>query len=269
MVKFTSKQVRRVHPDNEFRKVISPEGEYVCDVNDACICDINGQQIATFSHNEEIFENDEKLVISTYESRYGIFTVKGNYLYLNDKFLGHMRDKKRRLPFIILGILGVLLTVAIILIALIDLPYDEVPVIDVKDKNGAWKAQGTVAVLDEIIYPDSKGEYEFIIRNPNDVQLLYEFSIAEYYNGEAAESFPLEYRVRVNNYLIGSEEWLPASELHFENLRFVEDSSHVVTLEWRWRFESGNDELDTCFGKDGGRYTLELSLTAESISEIS
>ncbi len=267
--RFTAKKVIRTdEPNKKFRQVTTPEGKTLCEVSDACICDLNGQEIAAFSHTEKVVENGEKITARIYTSSYGEFIVKGNYLYLGKEFLGTMPPKKRRAALIFLTVTGLLLAAAILIISLIDLPYDEPPIIDVRDDNGDWKAQGTVAVLDEVIHPDTSGEYYFIIRNANNVKLLYEFSIGEFYNGEPAESFPLEYRVRVNNDMIGSGEWLSASELHFKDLVLMEQSDYLVTLEWRWPFESGNDELDTDFGKVGGLYSLDLTLTAESISEI-
>ncbi len=267
-VRFTSEQVTENYkPKKKFRVVTTQEGKSLCYASKGSICDLNGKQIAAFSRKEKREENEKKFTVRLYESDYGEFVIKENYLYLGSEFLGVMPDRKRFIPFILLGVLGFLLASTIVAAVIAGLPKDDIPVIAVKDHNGDWKAQGTVAVLDEKIHPDSNGEYEFIIRNANDVRLYYEFSIEEYYNGKPAENFPLEYRVRVNNDLVGSEDWLSAEELHFKDLIFLPQSDYLVTLEWRWQFESGNDELDTTFGRDGGTYTLELFLTAETIDE--
>ncbi len=265
--RFTTKEIaENAHISRKLLTVTTPEGNELCYVCKAKICDLNGEQIAAFSRKEKRVENDKKVSVRVYESECGEFVVKENYLYLGDEFLGVMPVKKRLIPLIILFfLLGCLLAASVVTFVLMSSPKDKMLVIDVKDENGAWKAQGTVAVLDDVLYPDTDGVYNFIIRNANDAKLLYDFSIAESYNGKVAKPFPLEYRVRVNNDLIGSEEWLKASELHFEDLIFLAQSEYLVTIEWRWPFESGNDALDTEFGRDAGQYSLQLTLTAEQI----
>lgn len=261
--------IREEQPVKRSRSVITPEGKYLCDVSKSSIFDLNGEKIAVYTHKEKIIQDGEEIPVRVYESRFGDFSLKGNYLYLNEEFLGTMAVKKKRIPLIFLGLAGFLLALAILFIALIDLPYDEVPIIDVRDENGDWKGQGTIAVFDKVLHPDTEGTYQFIIRNSNEVKLYYDFSITECYNGEKTETFPLEYRIRVNNDLIGSEKWLSGSELQFKDLILMEQSDYLVTLEWRWLFESGDDPLDTYFGESAGQYTLDFFLTAESISEIS
>lgn len=253
----------------KYRAVTTPQGEYLCGVSSKNVCDLNGNVLAEFSHEQEMESDGKEFTVRVYRSvQYGDFTVKDNTLWLGEELLGSMPAKKKRAPLILLGATCLLLALTIALIALIDLPYAETPVIDVKDDNGSWSAQGTIAVFDDKIMPGSDGEYEFIIRNPHDIRLSYSFTIGERYNGEPVENFPLEYRVRVNNALIGSEQWLSAEELHFGDLLLMAQSDYLVALEWRWPFEGENNAVDTQFGADGGEYSLEFELTAEAISEI-
>jgi hypothetical protein len=37
----------------------------------------------------------------------------------------------------------------------------------------------------------------------------------------------------------------------------------MFTLEWRWLFESGNDEHDTLWGVENGNYNIAVNLYAE------
>lgn len=268
--RFTSEQFEgEIQFGKKYRTVTTPQGESLCGVSSKNVCDLNGKVFAEFSHEQKVESDGKELTVRVYRSwQYGDFTVKGNSLWLGEELLGSMPAKKKRAPLILLGATCILLALTIALIALIDLPYAEMPVIDVKDDNGSWSAQGTIAVLDDKIMPGSDGEYEFIIRNPHDIRLSYSFTIDERYNDEPVENFPLEYRVRVNNALIGSEQWLSAAGLHFDDLLLMAESDYLVTLEWRWQFEGENNAVDTRFGEDGGKYSLEFVLTAEAVSEI-
>ncbi len=267
--RFTSEPITEEDGRRGFRTVTTPEGKILCRVSDAEICDLNGERIASFTHKEKREDEEETVTVSIYESeKYGEFAVKENELYLGDEFLGIMPAKKnfaRHILFLLFGFILVVTAVTAALVAVLMRPKEEFPVINVRDDNGEWKAQGTVAVLDDDIYPDASGTYNFIIRNSYKEKLLYSFSIVEYYNGEVATVSPLEYRVRVSNVPVGTGEFVPSEELHFEEVTFMPESDHLVTIEWRWPFESGNDESDTEFGKDGGHISLQLELTAETI----
>lgn len=250
------------------RAVVTPQGEYLCGVGNDCICDLNGNIVAEFSHKKEIVVEGERFVARVYPSPYGEFTVRKGELYLDGELLGAVSAERKRTALILLGFACILLAALITLVALIALPGETLPVIDVRDDNGNWNGQGTIAVFDEVIEPGSEGEYKFIIRNANEEKLFYAFRIEERYNGEETKAFPFEYRVRVNNAPIGSAEWRSASELYFENLILMPQSDYLVELEWRWPFEGGDNAADTSFGRDGGEYSLVIVLTAETISEI-
>lgn len=268
--RFTPEQFGgKIQFGKKYRAVTTPQGEILCGVSSKKICDLNGKVFAEFSHKQKTESGGKDSTVRVYRSvQYGDFTVKENTVYLGEELLGTMSAKEKRAPLILLGATCILLALIIVFIALIGFPYSSMPVIDVKDGNGSWSAQGTIAVLKEKIMPGSFGEYDFIIRNPHDVRLSYSFTIDERYNEEPIEGFPLEYRVRVNNVLVGSEQWLPAEELSFNDLLFMPQSEYLATLEWRWPFEGKDDALDTNYGWEAGHYTLVLNLTAEAISEI-
>ena len=99
-------------------------------------------------------------------------------------------------------------------------------------------------------------------------RILYDFEIEALYRGEPVSDFPIQYRVRMNNALLNTEEWLDIEELDFSDLTFLGESEQLITLEWRWLFEQGNDDLDTQYGIDNGDYSLVFHITAELLEEI-
>ncbi len=232
------------------------------------IFNLTGDKIADFEGTEFVIDAEgNKKKRSNYTSEaYGKLWLADGVLYGDDTTpIGYVPIRERNITSIIaLALASLFLLATIIFIWMIDLPYAEVPVIDIKDDSGSWTAQGTIAVFDETISPGTSGEYVFVLNNPHNVDLNYYFKIKEMYNDEEVTNFPLEFRLRMNNVLMETERWLSAEELLYEDLVILADTDHRFTLEWRWKYESGDDALDTYFGVDGGVYTLVFDLTAES-----
>ena len=181
-------------------------------------------------------------------------------------------EVRRRNPvhIILLCALVLLLVATIVFISLINLPFKGRPIIDIRDNNGTWEAQGTIGVFDSTLKPGSSGEYEFVIRNPYNVDLSYSFHIEDKYEGNIeTDYFPLTFRLRMNNKRVpadgfsDTDKWLTVDELRYTELQMPAASDQAFTLEWRWAFESGNDGNDTLLGEDGGKISLILTLTAE------
>lgn len=181
-------------------------------------------------------------------------------------------EVRRRNPvhIILLCALVLLLVATIVFISLINLPFTGRPIIDIRDNNGTWEAQGTIGVFDSTLKPGSSGEYEFVIRNPYNVDLSYSFHIEDKYEGNIeTDYFPLTFRLRMNNKRVpadgfpDTDKWLTVDELRYTELQMPAASDQAFTLEWRWAFENGNDEDDTLIGGDGGKISLVLALTAE------
>lgn len=170
---------------------------------------------------------------------------------------------------ILLSALALLLAATIAFVALINLPFEGSPTINIRDNNGSYEGQGVIAVFDGSVKPGSSGEYRFIINNPYNVELDYSISIDKRYEGtQDIEYFPLQFRLRMNNALIESDRWLSLEELNFSELEMMRKSDQSFSLEWRWPFESDTDKdkydsLDTILGKDNGKLSLVLNFKAE------
>ena len=61
--------------------------------------------------------------------------------------------------------------------------------------------------------------------------------------------------------------WTSGVKLKVTDLVVEPNKRHDFTLERRWLFESGNDQIDTYFGQDGGQYSIYLNLSAEQYME--
>ena len=248
--------------------ITNAEGRALGTISKKEICDLNGKQIARL---ESVIKapavRNKKQKTRIYKSELGAMRFTDGILFYNDEPVGQVARRKRDFAHIVmLSVATLMLLMTVIFVWLIDTPYSDTLVIEVSDEKGSWKTQETIAVFDDRIAPGSSGKYVFILENPHNVRLNYDFKISEFYNGEEVDNFPIEYRLKMNNVLI-SDGWLKASELRYYEIEMLPESTHSFTLEWRWRFESGNDEVDTYFGQSNGEYSLVFNMTAQTLYE--
>lgn len=273
---------RAFTPDDDFcraRKahvLCDASGKILGSVSNTGVYDLFGNEIASVTGETQTKVGNEDVRVIRYAAGTHTYCLEGDALYGTSgekKYIGSI-VKKERNPFkiIVLSALAVLLIVTIILLALIQMPSvnvppdpddDIVPVIDIRDNNGAWEAQGVVAVFGDTICPGDTGEYGFILGNPHDAAMTYTFYIEPIYNGSVVAEFPIEFRLRMNNLPVQSVEWKSVEELRFEELHILPQSSQSFTLEWRWPFSAGKDENDTLIGKDGGKISMVLHVSAK------
>ena len=244
-------------------------GRAVGSISRKRILDLNGREVAIYADTQyTVGEDGKKEKRRIYHSQLGEMYCREGVLYLQDEPIASTPKKERGpLGLIMLSVAALMLACVLALVLLIDLPYVNTPVIRVRDLNGSWDAQVTIAVLDKTIAPGTSGEYDFILDNPHNVKILYDFSIIELHNGEVVNNFPMEFRLRMNNVLLESEEWHDIRELCYTDITMLPNTKHSFTLEWRWLFDGGNDPLDTHFGELGGEYSLQFQMTAQILEE--
>ncbi len=242
------------------------------------VFDLNGEEIAFFARKEikeDSNEKNNKIRLYTVgcggEEKNGYYLSDGRFYAISggDEMLLGTYEVTERNPvhIALLAVLAVFLALFIAFVTIINLPFEGRPVIDVKDKNGEWEAQGVIAVFDGKVLPGSKGEYGFVIRNPYEVSLDYSFALTAEYDGGIdiadIEYFPLTFRLRMNNALIQTDRWLTVDELNYAKLSMMPQSDQSFTLEWRWVMDGGSNEGDTLIGADGGKISIVLNLTAQ------
>lgn len=242
------------------------------------VFDLNGEEIALFARKElkeDSSGKNNKIRLYTVdcegEEENGFYLSDGRFYAIlgeNEMLLGTCEVTERNLVHIaLLAVLAVFLALFIAFVTIINLPFEGSPVIDIKDKNGAWEAQGVIAVFDDKVLPGSEGEYSFVIRNPYEVSLDYSFALTPKYDGNIDISdidyFPLTFRLRMNNALIQTDRWLTVDELSYTKLSMMPKSDQSFTLEWRWAMDGGSNDGDTLIGADGGKLSIVLNLTAQ------
>lgn len=172
---------------------------------------------------------------------------------------------------ILATIIATVLLIIFIVVALLLAPGDTIPEFSITDQNGDWDAQdqGKIAVFNDKIHPDAKGEYKFIIKNETAETLMYGFRLSEYLGNLNVDADPfMMYRIKTDNIYLGDGEY------HFVGANYAEieilpGSEHIMTLEWWWPFEldKEHDANDTLVGIAGGKLSVHIFIWAEVVPE--
>ena len=255
-----------INLSDKYKLVYNDKNRPVYGVSNKEICDLNGNKIAILSCD------DSKRKQKIYKSNLGKFVLIRNTLYLNDVKVGNFKSGASKASVFLLLIATLLLSLTFGLILLIDTPNNDAPVIEMVDNEGKIEVSRKIAVFDSSIKPGSKGEYQFVLKNPHSYTLRYQFDIKEIFNGEEISNFPMLYKIKMNNMYIVNEyipydTWVNGESLQFANLDISSSSTQRFTLEWYWPFENGNDTLDTYFGQTSGEYSLVVTLKAELLKD--
>ncbi len=140
--------------------------------------------------------------------------------------------------------------------------------------------EGVTTVVSEdgsaLIAPGTEMSYRFLMYNNGNMAVWYETDIdfilkvggekqSEYY-------FPLEVRLvsQSGQYLIGNEsEWVPVEKATLSKHvgQLGANSYETFTLELRWLFSGGNDELDTMYGNASQEKGVLLTLRIDTYAE--
>ncbi len=121
----------------------------------------------------------------------------------------------------------------------------------VQYKNASGEITVSGADGQKVVAPGTSVEYTLRLRNNDDTALDYE--IVPKFTQTEGYSIPIMVRMigPDGNYVIGSNiDWVPIDQLpksaDADTLE-VEESVEYV-FQWKWEFESGNDEYDTFLG---------------------
>lgn len=137
---------------------------------------------------------------------------------------------------------------------------DDGEVVLVKDKN----IFSNEYFDDNVIAPGVSGTYNFNVTNNRKSKVIYKIIT----NDVNTSKINLQYRLKCESgYVIGDEDtWVSISDLNIKNITLNSNESHLYVLEWRWPYESGNDDLDTEIGELGdAEYVLRISIYAEDV----
>ena len=248
--KFTNQPVKRpLRPFFGAKRVVDNSG--------ALLCYLRGNKLYDLNH--VCFASCKRVGRAEDVDPVDAFVTEGKYLYQRGEIAGKI---KRDSFYPILLFLLLLLTVSVI--SLVVIIRENIPVLKeftVVDTDGEWNATGDINIFgNKTIKPGDKGTYMFMINNPN--ASVLKCKIRFKYNYEDSALLP-----PINYSLISEGQNLELTENKgwFEtgNMIINIKSSRSCTIEWEWKFESGDDHKDTLLGISDKKYTITLEVIAE------
>lgn len=197
-----------------------------------------------------------------------------------------------KLLWVVLSILGVLLIISAVVLSLRLVDFAKIDdrelslstnmdetlnifAMEYKNDSGEVTIQG--AEGDKVLAPGADIEYTIRIRNTDKTALDFRFSPDVHFLSDI--ELPLEVRLLGpdEKYIIGSAaEWVPMSEINeFEHAHTLRSGECVeYYFQWRWPFESGNDQNDTWLGNNtlntevGAQLAFSIHAVANTDAEL-
>ena len=141
----------------------------------------------------------------------------------------------------------------------------------VDDKDGNYIYHRTLNIFTNAFYeytnkiaPGVSNTYYFVVHNNSSIDVKYYIEMEE----ETSYDINLKYRLKRNgSYVVGTENsWVTANELKtsFSNLD-IKDSDKY-SLDWKWEYEDGRDDIDTYIGENmNDVYKLNINFYIEQV----
>ena len=141
----------------------------------------------------------------------------------------------------------------------------------VDDVNGNYIYQQKLKIFNNAAYnytekiaPGVSNTYHFVVHNSTNAKLKYYVQMYE----DTEYFINLKYRLQKNNeFVIGDEKhWVTANELKTEFNSINMSSSDSYSLDWKWEYEGGIDDLDTLAGMNmDSFYKLNIRFYFEEV----
>ena len=157
----------------------------------------------------------------------------------------------------------------------------DIEIFSISYTNGDGKVTVLSGTGDNVIAPGMDGYYKFSFKNVGNMAIDYDCNIVASFEGEniefIEEELPFQIRLKDynGNYVIGNDnEWKSVSKLveYYDEQTVGKNCYVYYELEWRWPFESGNDELDTLLGnmsaESGIKLVISISVDAVQSDDI-
>lgn len=146
----------------------------------------------------------------------------------------------------------------------------EVEIFKVAYENGEGYVTAKSFNGEKIVAPGTENSYLFKLKNSGDTEITYTLNVDAFIT-PGDNMIPIEARIsRYDEEWIvgGPDEWVdvPTLDTAADEASLSPDRYTYYTLDWRWPFESGNDEYDTFLGnlavEEDITITIVISTTA-------
>lgn len=141
----------------------------------------------------------------------------------------------------------------------------------VDDTSGNYIYQKSLNIFNNAFYeytnkiaPGVSNTYYFVVHNSSNMNVKY---YVEMY-ANTSYDIDLKYRLKINgDYVIGDlDNWVTADELKTSFSALDIKDSDKYSLDWKWEYESGDDNKDTYIGENmNDLYKLNIRFYIEQV----
>ena len=234
------------------KRVFNLDGDLLCFLKRGRLYDLNAKVIAPCVSVKVLSEEEIAKTRGYCED--------GEKVYFCGEETGIIEKRDRFIAILLFFILLTLVAIVAMSVATC-VKIKEVTIID---KDGRWEADAKLDIFgDELLKPGAKGEYLFVVHNPNAFRLKCDIKISFTYGNETENLPIIIYALTVN----GTKTEINKTEngYYVNDVVINKNAKNPFLLAWEWKFDGESDEKDTEAGRKGEKYECGIFITAEEI----
>ena len=236
------------------KRVFNLDGDLLCFLKRDKLYDLNAKVIAPCVSVKGLSEEE---IAQTRE-----YCEDGKKVYFYGEETGIIEKRDRFIAILIFFIVLTAAAIAAMSVATCIAKKNKVKEVTIIDKDGRWEADAKLDIFgDELLKPGAKGEYLFVVHNPNAFGMKCDIKISFTYGNET-ENLPIMiYALTVN----GKKTEVNKTEngYYVNDVVINGNAKNSFMLAWHWEFDGESDEKDTELGRKGEKYECGIFITAE------
>ena len=238
------------------KRVFNLDGDLLCFLKKGQVYDLNAEVIAPCVSVKGLSEEEIAKTRGYCED--------GKKVYFNGEETGTIDKRDRLIAILLFFIALAVAAIAAMSVATCIAEKNKIQEVTIIDKDGRWEADAKLDIFgDELLKPGAKGEYLFMVLNPNAFGMKCDIKISFTY-GNKTENLPIIiYALTVN----GKKTEVNKTEngYYANDVVISENARNSFMLAWEWQFDGESDEKDTETGRKGEKYECGIFITAEEI----
>lgn len=238
------------------KRVFNFDGDLLCFLKKGRLYDLNAKVIAPCVSVKGLSEEE---IAKTHG-----YCEDGKKVYFCGEETGIIEKRDRFIAILIFFILLTLVAIVAMSVATCIAEKNKVKEVTIIDKDGRWEADAKLDIFgDELLKPGAKGEYLFVVHNPNAFRLKCDIKISFTYGNETENLPIIIYALTVN----GKKTEINKTEngYYVNDVVINKNAKNPFMLAWEWKFDGESDEKDTEAGQKGEKYECGIFITAEEI----
>ena len=238
------------------KRVFNLNGDLLCFFKRGKLYDLNAKVIAPCVSVKGLSEEEIAKTRGYCED--------GKKVYFCGEETGIIEKRDRFIAILLFFILLTLVAIVAMSVATCIAEKNKIKEVTITDKDGRWDADAKLDIFgEELLKPGVKGEYLFVVNNPNAFRMKCDIEISFAYGNETENLPIIIYALTVN----GEKTELNKTENGYSvnNVVINKNARNSFMLAWEWKFDGESDEKDTEAGQKGEKYECGIFITAEEI----